>query len=474
MTKQLLMLKQEKINYNPPYLDKIDNRERAIPSWAEDLFNENNKLKDVDTDDMLYRNYNKLLSPEAKKKYIIDADKELTNRLGDRKSQMSKDVYLSMAKNLAIEMYELYSQEVNEETEKDNYPDQMGKKFKPKNQFPKKKKKPQSVVKLSEEDELEGDEDIEQTIFDKEETGNEIEGGLADDKEISDFCPKQLAMGLEVEMEHTDDPKVALEITMDHLTEIPDYYTHLDNMEAEAGVKGETDESKMDGSGKGMKFNKGRGCDNNNDLETDELLGYKPHNVNDYANEEFDYAAAEREYSDKENYDVNSDSKVNDIPEEFEFEFQSIVDKFGEHVVNYLFNNGLRGYYETRVRGNYSLDDVEQSLNMLNVGGSTGGNEMNIAEEEDEYTGDVGDRYQDANNNQLTVRDKVEGGVTLQGQEGDREISTQDIPLLKKLGEETINEEQLKTAKLVLKDRNFSTEMTKKEAVQILIKHNIR
>ena len=38
-------------------------------------------------------------------------------------------------------------------------------------------------------------------------------------------------------MEHTDDPKVALEITMDHLEELPDYYDHLDKMEKEAGVE---------------------------------------------------------------------------------------------------------------------------------------------------------------------------------------------------------------------------------------------
>lgn len=58
-----------------------------------------------------------------------------------------------------------------------------------------------------------------------------------------------------------------------------------------------------------------------------------------------------------------------------------------------------------------------------------------ILDEEDgftEYMGDVGDRYKDANDNDFTVRNKVKGGVTLQGQAGEKEVSTQDLLFLKK------------------------------------------
>ena len=44
----------------------------------------------------------------------------------------------------------------------------------------------------------------------------------------------QLAMGKEVEKEHTTNPEVAEKITRDHLAEIPDYYTHLEEMEENA------------------------------------------------------------------------------------------------------------------------------------------------------------------------------------------------------------------------------------------------
>lgn len=50
------------------------------------------------------------------------------------------------------------------------------------------------------------------------------------------YDPKELLRGLEVEMEHTSCPLISLKIAMDHLAELPDYYTRLDKMEEEAEV----------------------------------------------------------------------------------------------------------------------------------------------------------------------------------------------------------------------------------------------
>lgn len=63
--------------------------------------------------------------------------------------------------------------------------------------------------------------------------------GLADKKKFteSDADPKELEMGLEVEKEHSLDPEVTKQIALDHLTEIPDYYTRLKKMEDEAKKK---------------------------------------------------------------------------------------------------------------------------------------------------------------------------------------------------------------------------------------------
>ncbi len=48
------------------------------------------------------------------------------------------------------------------------------------------------------------------------------------------FIQKQLDMGEPIEHEHTKDHKLAMEIALQHLDEIPDYYTRLKKMEASA------------------------------------------------------------------------------------------------------------------------------------------------------------------------------------------------------------------------------------------------
>lgn len=58
-----------------------------------------------------------------------------------------------------------------------------------------------------------------------------IPGGLADEADPSDFDQEQLKMGIEAELEHTNDRQMALEIAMDHLKEDPKYYTKLKKIE---------------------------------------------------------------------------------------------------------------------------------------------------------------------------------------------------------------------------------------------------
>jgi len=58
-----------------------------------------------------------------------------------------------------------------------------------------------------------------------------IPGGNADNRRSSDFDQKELSRGKKVELEHTKNPDIAKEITMDHLEEHKDYYTGLEHME---------------------------------------------------------------------------------------------------------------------------------------------------------------------------------------------------------------------------------------------------
>lgn len=56
---------------------------------------------------------------------------------------------------------------------------------------------------------------------------NKLIGGRGDSTSLVDVDRDQLIAGIKVEMEHTIDPRIAMEIALDHLTEIDDYYTKL-------------------------------------------------------------------------------------------------------------------------------------------------------------------------------------------------------------------------------------------------------
>ena len=58
-----------------------------------------------------------------------------------------------------------------------------------------------------------------------------LPGGLGDGRSPSDFDEDSVSRGLLVELEHTPDPDISLEIVLDHLTENPRYYAYLEEME---------------------------------------------------------------------------------------------------------------------------------------------------------------------------------------------------------------------------------------------------
>ena len=66
-----------------------------------------------------------------------------------------------------------------------------------------------------------------------------LETGEAEKKNFTekDADPKEFELGIKIELEHTDNRAIAKEIALDHLAEIPDYYTRLAKMEKEAGVE---------------------------------------------------------------------------------------------------------------------------------------------------------------------------------------------------------------------------------------------
>jgi len=60
-----------------------------------------------------------------------------------------------------------------------------------------------------------------------------LKGGRADGKPITKYDLKELLAGIKFEREHTDDNLLALEMAMDHLETVPDYYSRHQKMEQE-------------------------------------------------------------------------------------------------------------------------------------------------------------------------------------------------------------------------------------------------
>jgi hypothetical protein len=79
----------------------------------------------------------------------------------------------------------------------------------------------------------------------KEYYDNLLVGGKGDDLDEEDVDPDELMMGLDVEMEHTTNKKIAREIALDHLAEDPEYYTKLKSIHKENPVTAKRTDEKL-------------------------------------------------------------------------------------------------------------------------------------------------------------------------------------------------------------------------------------
>lgn len=114
---------------------------------------------------------------------------------------------------------------------------------------------------------------------------DQIPGGLGDDAGDQKFSADQIRKGLKVEMEHTDDPIVAMDIVIDHLTEDENYYgdeSQDPEQAAQCGAMKDANDGVRDGTNDGVKNPEDK-------EETDILLGFKPMNVGDTIKEYDNY-----------------------------------------------------------------------------------------------------------------------------------------------------------------------------------------
>jgi hypothetical protein len=171
------------------------------------------------------------------------------------------------------------------------------------------------------------DDNIEQLEKDKEEAGDMIQGGLADDKSPLEFDPDQILMGMEVEKEHTDNPLIAMEIVMDHLVEDPEYYTEKDNPE-DSAQQNAAEDAEGEENNKYDMTNPDNGMESPTDdkEETDILLGYKPKNVGE--NIEVPNNSTQNDFK---KYSDFKKKNFNDLSDEQKEELFKLYQKYKSH-----------------------------------------------------------------------------------------------------------------------------------------------
>jgi len=305
-----------KLRVKSPELDKFVDESPAADYYAN---NDNNSSSDF---------YKKL--PSDKKSQIIAKAKKIVDddiiSKGLTPNTVERSEYL---KNIQQKALELYTNDIAKLNEDSKYPDQIGKKFKPKSDYPNVVKKPKLTVTLDENENpdsnevnsgmqiepdfgkmgmsMNNDKSSEENNEDQESqpnsqpidcdaldmskgTSNDDEllvGGIGDGKSPDQFDPEQISKGIKVEMEHTDNPRIALEICIDHLSEDEFYYTVKNNPEDSA------------------QFNAAEDANKDDDTEmTDVLLGYEPQNVGDYeSNDDEHEESSDEEHEESETSD---------------------------------------------------------------------------------------------------------------------------------------------------------------------------
>lgn len=309
-------------------------KKRVYPAFADKYLSEDNALGNFP---VVSKSFSNLLSPEKKSEIIRKARETVDARLGNRVNQIPREQYLQLIQQTALFIYHhgLHNDDTHmfgvEDLNETDYPKdlEIGKEFSTGSKYPKPKKHRTKKTKIKttvdEGDESTDDgmslepkgDEVAQLAQDKEESGEVLQGGKGDGKSPLEFDPDQIILGMKVESEHTNDPMIAIEIVLDHLSEDPEYYTRKDDPEASAQFGASSDAESdtvndtesdtvkhpladiLDSDGgeedltKNFTGKKGvnRAIQNDDEETTDVLLGYKPKNVGDGIDEDMIGAA---------------------------------------------------------------------------------------------------------------------------------------------------------------------------------------
>ncbi len=145
------------------------------------------------------------------------------------------------------------------------------------------------------------------TDFGNREWKNRLIGGNADNKTPEDFDPDDIAIGTAVEREHTSNPDIATEISIDHLSQDNEYYDKL----ISSGIADEEDAIKL--------FNDLKGHSARMKAKMDIEDFFDQNDDFDQYNDEDDDYDNDNEYDD---YDEEPDEDDDDEDEDDDFDYE--------------------------------------------------------------------------------------------------------------------------------------------------------
>lgn len=212
------------------YVD-IEKEEPSLDEEYGEIIDNDNSLNvnlgndNINPDVEILKQFNAL--DDKTKRYMLNIGRtkaiEDFDQKGINKNNISEKDYFKIVKLKALEAFKNYLTSLNEENDKKEI-------------------------------------DLDKLDKKKKKQGEVLKGGKGDGKSLKEFDPEQIKLGLKVEMEHTDDPLLAIEIVLDHLSEDNTYYTVKDNPEdsAQANASKEANDKKEN---------------------KDEMINFKPLNV---------------------------------------------------------------------------------------------------------------------------------------------------------------------------------------------------
>lgn len=171
----------------------------------------------------------------------------------------------------------------------------------------------------------------------------------------------QLAMGKEVEKEHTTNPEIAEKITRDHLAEIPDYYTHLKEMEDNAKTN-DAVEKKADATDSKDGYTLEEGNDYYQIFKNNEKGTFRIWDINGNGWEDT------QEYTDIASAEKEIENLAEGLPEKLEDGVVNSDDKEEKQGIKYSVNLWPGNGYQTKEFKAYAtseedaLDNVVQYL----------------------------------------------------------------------------------------------------------------